>query len=571
MKKRLAWLVWLVLVCLACTALAGEERGISPQYDEMIVPLGKSLLCRYSISPASLSKAGVTFETSDETVAKVNQQGYVKGLALGSCTLVITSKRDASLRAEFPVRVVVPVEKLDVSVEQKKLYSGQTAQITCTYAPDNATLKEAAFSSDRLSVATVDENGLITAHRRGKATITVLSKDRQVKKTLQITVEYLPESLKLSRNRIDLAIGRKTTVKADVQPADAQNRKVIWSSSDPKVASVSQKGQITALKKGAVVITAQAEADPSVSDQLLVNVTVPAEKVELDAEHYDVVLGDTCPIDAVVYPENASDAALAYSVADPAICTVDENGVLTGHAKGKTTVTVTAADGSQKKARATVRVTVPVEDVSIGKDRVRVGVGAKTYVTAHIEPANATNLNMMWYSSDEELATVKGDREVVCVYGHAWGTALVTGVTEDGEFETSFLVDVGNLPKAIAIQGFSILEGRPSIVFYNRSDMHITCVRYTVEAWDEKGKKLKLGKSQNKFYGAFTEGLAPDECTDVIHVTPSDRVREKVYKSTVTITGWETDSGYYDNSGYLQSEYNIQKLFPTETCDIHDP
>ena len=46
MKKRLAWLVWLVLVCLACTALAGEERGISPQYDEMIVPLGKSLLCR---------------------------------------------------------------------------------------------------------------------------------------------------------------------------------------------------------------------------------------------------------------------------------------------------------------------------------------------------------------------------------------------------------------------------------------------------------------------------------------------------------------------------------------------
>jgi len=64
-KKRMVWLVMLALVCFACTALAAEERSISPKYEEMIVPLGKSLLTRYTVTPTSLSKAGVTFESSD--------------------------------------------------------------------------------------------------------------------------------------------------------------------------------------------------------------------------------------------------------------------------------------------------------------------------------------------------------------------------------------------------------------------------------------------------------------------------------------------------------------------------
>ena len=151
---------------------------------------------------------------------------------------------------------------------------------------------------------------------------------------------------------------------------------------------------------------------------------------------------------------------------------------------------------------------------------------------------------------------------------------LVTGfqgITEDGEYEASFMVDVGNLPKAVAIEGHSILDGRPLIVFYNRSDMHITCVHYNVMAYDKDGQKLKLGKSARTFYGAYRDGIAPGESSDVIHITPSDTVREELYESTVTITGWETDSGYYAADGSLRNEYTINKLFPTDTCDIKDP
>jgi len=570
-KKRMVWLVMLALVCFACTALAAEERSISPKYEEMIVPLGKSLLTRYTVTPTSLSKAGVTFESSDESVATVNRQGYVKGHSLGQCELTIRSKRDPDVFAVLPLRVVIPVEKMDASVERKKLYSGETMQITCTYSPEDATLKNALFSSDRLSVATVDENGLITAHRRGKANITVTSADRQVKDTLQITVEYLPETVSFDQMQLDMSIGKKATLKASVQPSDAQNKRLVWSSSNEDVVSVNQKGQLHALKKGAVIIKAAAEADPSVSAKIIVNVKVPAQKVELDAPHYDVILGDTLQMEAQVFPENASDASLRYWVADPEICRVDQNGVLTGISKGKTTVTVTADDGSEKKARATVRVTVPVENVVIDKKRVRVGAGAKTYVSARIEPANATNLKMTWYSSDEELATVEGDNELVCIHGHAWGCVLVTGITEDGEYEASILVDVGNLPKAIAIEGFSIVKGRPLIMFYNRSDMHITKVHYKVDGWDKDGKKLHLGSSKDTFYGTYTDGIGADDYSDLIHVTPSDSVREELHEATVTITGWETDTGYYDAEGFLQDKYEIQKLFPTSTCDIYDP
>lgn len=567
----MAWLLMLVLICFACTALAAEERGISPKYDEMVVPLGKSLLTRYTVTPASLSKAGVTFESSDESVATVNRQGYAKGIALGQCELTIRSKRDPSVSAVLPLRVVIPVEKMSVSVERKKLYTGETMQITCSYSPEDATLKNALFSSDRLSVATVDENGLITAHRRGTANITVTSADRQVKKTLQISVEQLPEAMSFKQTQLDMAIGKKTTLKPDIQPSDAQNKRLIWSSSNDSVVSVNQKGQLHALKKGAVIIKAAAEANPSVSAKIIVNVKVPAEKVELDAEHYDVILGDTLQIEARVLPENATEEALTYWIADPEICRVDEYGMLTGLAKGKTTLTVTADDGSQKKARATVRVTVPVEDVAIDKERVRVGVGAKTYVSARIEPANATNLKMNWYSSDEEIATVEGDNELVCIRGQAWGCVMVTGITEDGEYEASILVDVGNLPKAIAIDGFSIVDGRPLIMFYNRSDMHITNVRYKVDGWDKDGKQLHIGKSKDTFYGSYTDGIGPDDYSDLIHVTSSDSVREKLYEATVTILGWETDTGYYDAEGYLQDTYEIKKLFPTRTRDITDP
>ena len=190
MKKFLRWNALLLALCCCLTAFALAEEEpvvITTSVDTLTVAVGRIVDYELSISPRS-AKKGYTFTISDETVAEVLRDGRVKGRKQGTCTLTIGSKVDPTATKVLDVIVVQPAKSVKAQLDQETLSVGQTAQITASVSPEDATLQGVTYESRKPEVATVDENGVVTGVSRGSATIRVKSEDgyAQTRVTVQV-------------------------------------------------------------------------------------------------------------------------------------------------------------------------------------------------------------------------------------------------------------------------------------------------------------------------------------------------------------------------------------------------
>ena len=152
----------------------------------------------------------------------------------------------------------VPVTSISVSETEANIEAGKTLELTVTIAPDDARNKTVTWSSSDETVATVSQEGTVTAVKAGEATITATTNDG-TELTASCTITVTPKlatSIKLDKERLEMEAGATETLKATVLPEDAGDRTVTWSSSDETVATVSQEGTVTAVKAGEATITA---------------------------------------------------------------------------------------------------------------------------------------------------------------------------------------------------------------------------------------------------------------------------------------------------------------------------
>lgn len=543
-------------------AAAAEATTVTFSTEAVFLAVGKTADAKATAKPYSATKKGVTYQISDESVATVSAKGKVTAVAVGQCQLTATSVYDPSVSASIPVNVIVPVQKLTVASENNTVFVGQTLQLNVTCTPADATLQTVSYASSNAAVATVGEDGLVTGFKRGKTTITVKSDDGYAKATYAVIVSQAPQSISLDTDSVAAAAGRKVQVKATVLPSDTDDKTVTWSTGDANVATVNAKGQVTIVSVGQTDVTATSNADPSVTATVPVQGLELAQSVAFDTSKYSVIINETAQLYTTVSPESTTDKSVTYQVKNKKIASVDENGVITGLKGGKTTVYAYTADGSKKRAAATIEVIVPVTGVSYKYKDVRVGAGYRGSFTAEIKPSNATNKAMTWVSSDESIATVTGTTNRFSVKGRAWGRCKVTGTTEDGGFTVEVYVDVGSLRHAVSVVSLKIKNGKPYITLKNQSDMNITQVRFEMLGYDDSLQPIVMSKQGDTYVlqGSYNESLGQGESTTHGQFTfyrPSSYSGLSVLQ--LAITGWTTDTGYYDHNGKLQYNYNISE------------
>ncbi len=153
------------------------------------------------------------------------------------------------------------VEVMSVSLDKTslKLEENDGKRLTATVQPANATNPKVTWKSSNTKVATVSESGFITAKKEGTATITAKTANGK-KATCKLTVKNLViqvTSIELNKNTLDMKIGDTENLIATVRPFNATKKTITWTSSNSKVATVSSKGKIKALKAGTTVITAK--------------------------------------------------------------------------------------------------------------------------------------------------------------------------------------------------------------------------------------------------------------------------------------------------------------------------
>lgn len=319
-----------------------------------------------TIDPAEYSslEKGVIWSTSNEDTATVDENGEVTPAGAGTCDIIATSKADGliSAKCELTVNISqVEVTEVTVSIEgedaEPKIEETKTLQLLATVEPEDATIKRVIWSSSDESLATVDENGLVTAIKAGEVTITATSEMVEtVKGTITLTVfKNAVTEVELSETEAEIEIGKTIDLTATVTPENATYPEITWASSDDAIATVDESGKVTGIAAGEAEITATADG---VSATCKVTVKyIDVEDITLNATEEKIVVGAEFTLTATVEPSNATEPAVTWTSSDEAVATVAD-GVVTGIGIGTTTIT---AKAGEKTATCTFEVVAAVE------------------------------------------------------------------------------------------------------------------------------------------------------------------------------------------------------------------
>lgn len=204
----------------------------------------------------------VVYTSGDATIATVDENGVITGVAEGETTITATV---GELSASRTVSVIIPVERLEAESMALHLADGP-ASLTYTVVPENFT-GELTFASANNAIVTVDANGQITPVAAGDTNVTVTAPNGMTA-TAQIRVWDGPKELNLAPAKTEVTKGSGTQIGVtDEQGNNVEAESLTWASSDETVAQVSG-GWVDVTGTGAVTITASTEYGVSASVEL---------------------------------------------------------------------------------------------------------------------------------------------------------------------------------------------------------------------------------------------------------------------------------------------------------------
>jgi uncharacterized protein YjdB len=237
------------------------------------------------------------------------------------------------------------------------------------------------------------------------------------------------------------AAGETKTLTATVDPDNATNRNVTWTSSNETVATVVD-GVVTAVANGTATITGTTvDGGKTATCEVTVNIPVPVTGVTLNKTILKfTAAGQNETLTATVDPDTASNKNVTWSSGNTDIATVDANGKVTAVGNGMTKIMVKTEEGSFVSTCAVyVSITVPVTGVTLNTESLKLTAKGQTAaLTATVNPETATNKDVSWTSSNDAAATVVDG--VVTAVGS--GTAVITVKTVDGGMTATCTVTV---------------------------------------------------------------------------------------------------------------------------------
>ena len=366
--------------------------GVTISKSSLALYTGENETLTAQIKPENATETRLTWSSSDKTIATVSN-GLVKALKAGTAQITVTSF-EGGFQAVCNLTVKQHATGLDLSASTLTINLGQSSRLVATVLPSDATDKSVSWTSANPDVASVAQDGTVTSKALGETEITATSKDGGFSKSCKVTViePLIPATkLTLSPTTLNLNIGEKGSLTLDILPADC-NEGLIWESSDPSVATISD-GDISALSPGTATITVRGQ-DVSASAEVIVIDPYAVTGVTLDRTTLSLQMGQTATLTATVAPEDARDKSVTWTSGDTSVATVDQNGKITPVAPGTTQVTVTTNDGSftASCALTVVERTVPITSISYsekGKE-VQLNMGESYTIRVKVSPDDAT-------------------------------------------------------------------------------------------------------------------------------------------------------------------------------------
>lgn len=215
-----------------------------------------------TVKPDNASDKTVIWNSSDNSIVSVSSTGLVNALKVGSVTVTASCGGKSATCSITVTSKTIPVTGVELSPTALSLTEGGKATLTATVLPGNATDKGLTWKSSDSSIASVSSEGVVTAIKEGRATITVTTIDGGKTATCSVVVNkevIHVTSITLNRSSLSLIKGESFRLEASVSPSNATFGTITWSSSSSSVATVDSSGKVSAVSAGTATITAKAD------------------------------------------------------------------------------------------------------------------------------------------------------------------------------------------------------------------------------------------------------------------------------------------------------------------------
>jgi len=314
-----------------------------------------------TVVPANANDQTVLWESDTPSVATVTN-GKVTGVGIGDARITVTTNNGGYKDYCLVYVRNIPVQGVSLDKTNITLVVGNTDTLTPMFLPPNATNRNVSWNSSNPNIARVEGDGVVRAMAPGTATIKVTTQDGS--KTATCAVGVLSESeavrvtgVTLNKTSLALSVGGSDVLVATVQPVNATNRNVEWSSNNTAIATVAG-GTVTAMAIGNATITVKT-SDGGITATCAVTVmtaTVPVTGVALNKTSLTLNVGSSETLIPTIQPSNATNKSVTWSSSSDGVATVSTLGLVTAVAPGSAAITVTTQDGGKT---ATCAVTVP--------------------------------------------------------------------------------------------------------------------------------------------------------------------------------------------------------------------
>ena len=390
-------------------------QGISLDPTEKTIRKGKTFTIDVYYTPDTAANKDVYWESSDEEVATVSDQGKVKGRK-GGVALITCTSDDGGFVAGCKVKVKEAVSSVTLNKTTLKLGVKKNYQLEAKVESEFATNPKLTWTSSKPNVVTVNKHGMIKTLKVGTATIKCKTNDGSGAFAKCVVKVVNPvKTLNFSTNYMKLSEGRSKTINTKISPANATMKKLTWTSSDTGVAVVSTAGKVTGVKEGTCIITAKANDGSGKKAQCTVVVTplVAASGVVVAQKEITVVRGTRFGLNITVLPTNHTDT-VNYSSDNKMVCTVNSSGTVSALRAGQATITIMTGSGKTN--------TVTVNVVALNKTTVNI----RQYDVESIWVDGVTS-GITWYSANPAIATVDNGTIVGKRKGTTYVYATING------------------------------------------------------------------------------------------------------------------------------------------------
>jgi len=395
----------------------------------------------YTVLPETASNKNIHWSSDKPEIAEVDQNGTIVLRDVGTATIYAEALDGSGKVSRIDVTVDTAISdivfnmiegEIDEETHEKTyttdILVGIPTQIPVTILPEDASNKQLVWKcdNDNINVGAADNgiNGQIYMSNKTNGVITIYPADgSNVIKHLNVIGKMPIRNITLNTDYETIDLGDTFQLTAEVTE-NADNKNIIWTSSNTNIATVSNEGLVRSIAGGDVIITATAADGSGTKATCDITCVVLITDIIFNEKTIELHVGSTYAFrrgnvseggNYQIAPTTANVTQLNWYTSNEEIASINNNGEITAHKEGKIKVYAAATDNSGIIASADVIVTVPSAQLLLSDYNLTLNIDQSYTLIATVTPDNTSLQNVEFTSSNPDVATVDTNGNITAI------------------------------------------------------------------------------------------------------------------------------------------------------------